>query len=476
MRRRLSGMMAAIALAVVLMVPELGFAAETDAHGVDGRQLGLIWAAPFVGILLSIALGPLLAPHFWEHHYGKIAAGWALAFLLPFAAVFGLTMAVQQLLHTLLLEYIPFIVLIFALFTVAGGIVVRGAFSGTPGSNTAILAVGAAAASWMGTTGASMVLIRPLIQANRWRRNAVHVFVFFIFLVSNMGGLLTPLGDPPLFLGFLLGVDFTWTLTRLIPHWLVMIVPLLAIFYVLDTIRIRGDGAPPTVPPTPLGLGGGINVVLLLAVIAATLMSANWRPGMGVSVMHIDVALQNIVRDVLLIAIALLSYRLTPAEAHEANEFSFGPIKEVAKLFIGIFITIAPVIAMLAAGREGALSGLVALSTQADGSPSNAMYFWLTGFLSSFLDNAPTYLVFFQLAGGDPARLMGELATTLAAISCGAVFMGANSYIGNAPNFMVKAVCESRGIRMPSFFGYCAWAVVFLVPLYAVVTWLFFLR
>ena len=451
-------------------------ALAAEGHGVDGRTLGLIWAVPFVGILLSIALFPLLAPHFWEHHFGKVAAGWSAAFILPFAAIFGPAAALQQLAHTLLLEYIPFIVLIFALFTVAGGIVVRGAFTGTPGSNTAILAAGAVAASWMGTTGASRVLIRPLIQANRWRRNAVHVFVFFIFLVSNMGGLLTPLGDPPLFLGFLLGVDFGWTLTRLIPQWLTMIVPLLAVFYVLDRIRIAGDGSPPAPQAASFGIDGRVNIALLAGIIAATLMSANWRPGVSFTVMGAEVELQNVVRDVLLAAIALLSMRLTPAEAHAANEFSFGPIKEVAKLFIGIFVTIAPVIAMLNAGREGALSGLVALATRADGSPSNAMYFWLSGGLSSFLDNAPTYLVFFQLAGGDPARLMGELAATPAAVSCGSVFMGANSYIGNAPNFMVKAVCESRGIRMPSFFVYCGWAVVFLFPLYAVVTWLFFLR
>ncbi|HEX2114515.1 MAG TPA: sodium:proton antiporter [Alphaproteobacteria bacterium] len=450
--------------------------ASADAPHLDGAALGLLWGLPFAGILLSIALFPLFAPHFWEHHFGKVSAFWGLAFLVPFALMFGVELTLYSVLHTALLEYIPFIILLFALFTVAGGISLKGTLPGTPLANTVMMAIGTGIASWMGTTGASMLLIRPILQANLWRKKVVHIVVFFIFLVSNIGGSLTPLGDPPLFLGFLKGVEFFWTTTHLFAETVTLALPLLALFFLIDSYYYRKEADVPAPPALKghLGVEGLVNVVLLAAIVGAVLMSGIWEPGISFSVYHNEIPLQNLVRDVLLVAIALLSLRLTPKTAHESNAFSWGPMLEVAKLFASIFLTIVPVIAILRAGPDGALRSVVALVTDASGAPNNAMYFWLTGALSSFLDNAPTYLVFFNLAGGEANRLMYELPLTLAAISAGAVFMGANTYIGNAPNFMVKAIAESRGVKMPSFFGYMAWSVGVLIPLFLICTVLFF--
>ncbi|MDH4390364.1 MAG: sodium:proton antiporter [Aquabacterium sp.] len=447
-----------------------------QAAEVDGAALSAWWGLPFAGMLLSIALMPLLVPQFWHHHFGKVAAGWALAILLPFAALFGAGTAVQALVHTLVAEYIPFIVLLTALFTVSGGIYVRGNLHGSPLLNTGILALGAVLASLMGTTGASMLLIRPLIRANANRKHAVHVFVFFIFIVSNIGGSLTPLGDPPLFLGFLKGVSFFWTAQYLWPETLFLVASLLVIFYLLDSFWYRREGAPPA-DPTPdnalrFGLDGMVNGLLLAAVIGLVLMSGTWKPGISFSVAGTPVELQSLVRDVLLVGVTLLSMWLTPKAVRQDNQFSWAPMQEVAKLFIGIFITMLPVLAILKAGESGSFAAVARAVTGPDGQPLPWAYFWFSGMLSSFLDNAPTYLVFFNLAGGDPATLMGPLATTLAAISAGSVFMGANSYIGNAPNFMVKAIVEDRGLRMPSFFGYMAWSFGILVPLFVVMTFI----
>ncbi len=452
-----------------------GGAGSAQAAGFDGAALGVWWGVPFAGVLLSIALMPLLAPAFWHHHFGKVALGWALAFLLPFAVAFGAGTAGQALVHTLVAEYIPFIVLLTALYTVSGGIYVRGNLHGSPGLNTAILAIGAVLASLMGTTGASMLLIRPLIRANDNRKHVVHVNVFFIFIVSNIGGSLTPLGDPPLFLGFLKGVDFFWTLKTIFPETLFLVCALLVIFYLLDSYWYRREGVLPQdpTPDTPrLGLDGAINFLPLAAVVALVLMSGVWKPGIRFDVWGTEVELQQIVRDGLLVVVTLVSLAITPRAVRQANQFGWAPMQEVAKLFIGIFVTMVPVLAMLKAGEAGAFAAVTRAVTGEGGQPLPWAYFWFTGILSSFLDNAPTYLVFFNLAGGDPQQLMGPLATTLAAISAGSVFMGANSYIGNAPNFMVKAIAEDRGIAMPSFFGYMAWSFNILVPLFVVVTFI----
>jgi Na+/H+ antiporter NhaD/arsenite permease-like protein len=447
-----------------------------QAAEINGAALSAWWGLPFAGMLLSIALMPLLVPHFWHQHFGKVAAGWSLAMLLPFAALFGAGTAGQALVHTLVAEYIPFIVLLTALFTVSGGIYVRGNLHGSPLLNTGILALGAVLASLMGTTGASMLLIRPLIRANDNRRHTVHVFVFFIFIVSNIGGSLTPLGDPPLFLGFLKGVSFFWTAQHLWPETLFMLASLLVIFYLLDSFWYRREGTLPA-DPTPdntvrFGLDGKVNGLLLAAVIGLVLMSGTWKPGISFDIGGTPVELQSLVRDVLLVGVTLLSLWLTPRSVRLDNQFSWAPMQEVAKLFVGIFVTMLPVLAILKAGEAGSFAAVARAVTGPDGQPLPWAYFWFSGMLSSFLDNAPTYLVFFNLAGGDPATLMGPLATTLAAISAGSVFMGANSYIGNAPNFMVKAIVEDRGLRMPSFFGYMAWSFGILVPLFVVMTFI----
>jgi Na+/H+ antiporter NhaD/arsenite permease-like protein len=447
-----------------------------QAAEINGAALSAWWGLPFAGMLLSIALMPLLVPHFWHQHFGKVAAGWSLAMLLPFAALFGAGTAGQALVHTLVAEYIPFIVLLTALFTVSGGIYVRGNLHGSPLLNTGILALGAVLASLMGTTGASMLLIRPLIRANDNRRHTVHVFVFFIFIVSNIGGSLTPLGDPPLFLGFLKGVSFFWTAQHLWPETLFMLASLLVIFYLLDSFWYRREGTLPA-DPTPdntvrFGLDGKVNGLLLAAVIGLVLMSGTWKPGISFDIGGTPVELQSLVRDVLLVGVTLVSLWLTPRSVRLDNQFSWAPMQEVAKLFVGIFVTMLPVLAILKAGEAGSFAAVARAVTGPDGQPLPWAYFWFSGMLSSFLDNAPTYLVFFNLAGGDPATLMGPLATTLAAISAGSVFMGANSYIGNAPNFMVKAIVEDRGLRMPSFFGYMAWSFGILVPLFVVMTFI----
>ena len=443
---------------------------------VDGAGLGLGWAAPFVGLLLSIALLPLLAPSFWHRHHGKVAAAWGLATIVPLALRFGPAPALEAVLHVGLLEYLPFIVLLATLFAITGGILIRGNLHGSPSMNTALLALGTALAGWMGTTGASMLLIRAVVRANDDRRHKAHVFVFFIFLVSNIGGALTPLGDPPLFLGFLRGVSFFWTAEHLAAPMLVAVIVLLALFYAIDSWWYAREGHLPRdpTPDSPLGIEGGVNIVLLLAAVGVVLASGTWNPGVRLPLFHVTVELQHALRDVALLALAGLSLALTRRAVRQANRFAWAPMAEVAKLFAGIFVTLLPVLAILRAGRDGALAPLVALVTRPDGTPADAWYFWLSGGLSSFLDNAPTYLLFFDLAGGDPATLMGPLATTLAAISLGAVFMGANSYIGNAPNFMVKAVVEETGLRMPGFFGYMAWSGAILLPLFTLLTLLFF--
>lgn len=465
--------MRSLALSLAL----LGLASPALAADLDGRAFGVLWGLPFAGMLLSIAILPLAAPRLWHHHFGKIAAGWALAFVLPFAASQGLGATAGVLAHALLAEYLPFIILLTALFTTAGGIYVRGNLHGSPTLNAGLMAIGAVLASFMGTTGASMLMVRPLIRANDNRRHNAHVLVFFIFIVSNAGGSLTPLGDPPLFLGFLKGVDFFWTVKHIFPETLFLIGALLAIFYVIDSWYYRREGVvkqDPTPDTASFGIEGGLNFLPLAAVVGLVLMSGLWKPGISFHVLGTEVELQSLLRDVLLVAVTFWSLAITPRALREKNQFSWGPMQEVAKLFIGIFLTMVPVLAMLKAGEQGAFAAVTRAVTGPEGQPLPWAYFWFSGVLSSFLDNAPTYLVFFNLAGGDPQLLMTSLAPTLAAISAGSVFMGANSYIGNAPNFMVKAIAEDRGVKMPSFFGYMVWSGAVLIPLFLLMTLIWF--
>src|SRR5260364_133131 len=410
-----------------------------EPAAVDGAALSPLWGLPFAGMLLSIALLPLLTPAFWHHHFGKIA-----------------------------------------LYTVAGGLCIRGNLHGSPVMNTGLLALGTLLASVMGTTGAAMLLIRPLLRANDNRRHTVHVVIFFIFLVANIGGALTPLGDPPLFLGFLNGVGFFWTTAHLFKPMLFAVILLLALFYLIDVYYFhhREEARAPFLDPTPdspsFSIEGKINFVWLACVLALVLMSGLWKPGIAFHLWGAQVDMQNLARELLLLGVMAASWWTTPRSARAANDFNWAPVAEVAKLFAGIFITIAPVIAMLRAGSAGAFAFVGRAISDVNGQPVGAMVFWVTGLLSSFLDNAPTYLVFFNTLGGNAQTLMNEGATALAALSAGAVFMGANTYIGNGPNFMVKAIAQSRGVRMPSFFGFMAWSGCVLMPVFALTTWIFF--
>ncbi len=450
------------------------FAAEGNAPHLNGADLSIFWVFPFAGILLSIAIFPLVAPDFWHHNFGKISAFWAILLIVPFLLKVGFTITLYELLHVGLLEYVPFIILLLALFTISGGVQLKGALVGTPIVNTGIIFIGTALASWMGTTGAAMLLIRPLIRANKERKSKVHVIVFFIFLVANIGGSLTPLGDPPLFLGFLKGVNFFWTTSAMMVPMLFMVFSLLIIFFIFDSYLYKKENIKKVETDIKISIEGSFNLLLLLGVIGSVLLSGFWRPHIEFELFYVHVELQNVIRDILLLTLTFASWKLTSSKIREANEYTWFPIVEVAKLFAGIFVTIIPAIAILKAGTSGAL-GVVINSVSNQTGPINYMYFWATGILSSFLDNAPTYLVFFNTAGGDPIQLMGELSQTLLAISAGAVFMGANTYIGNAPNFMVKSISESSGIEMPSFFGYLfKWSLPILFPLFIIVTFLFF--
>ncbi len=467
----------------VLLSAAAAWAAEEATHGaVNLGELLPVWSGlPFVGILLSIALFPLFAPHFWHHHFGKVSVFWALVFAVPFVISYG-EPALHEILHIFLIDYLPFIILLWALFTVAGGLLVEGSLVGKPITNLTMLLIGTLIASWTGTTGASMLMIRPVLRANSKRKNKAHVIVFFIFLVSNIGGALTPLGDPPLFLGFLHGVPFFWTM-KILPQTVFVAVSALLIFYIFDVIlykrELQDAPAESTVaePVIPIRVRGLHNFLLLAGIVGAVLMSGMLHLGV-ISIWGIHLEIQNLLRDLLLVLIGVVSLKTTFAEIRSGNEFSWGPMQEVAILFAGIFMTIIPALAMLRAGAQGHLAFII------NGVKEPWHYFWVTGGLSSFLDNAPTYLTFFNTSLGNfypglpesqaVAKLLAEHPIYLKAISCGAVFMGANTYIGNAPNFMVRSIAEEAGVKMPSFFSYMLYSLLILIPLFVLTSLIFF--
>jgi len=455
---------------------------SAESHGghgaphLDGKTLKLFWAIPFLGILLSIALFPLLAPHFWHHHYGKVSLFWGLLFFGAFSVSFGPGMSFFYLLEVYLLEFFPFIILLLALFTVAGGIRLKGELAGSPKVNVILILIGTFLASWMGTTGAAMLLIRPVLRANAWRKYKVHVIVFFIFLVANIGGSLTPLGDPPLFLGFLKGVDFFWTTIHMLPAMLVAVAALIVIFFIMDTILYNKETEKPEKNPNgeKLALEGKANIFLIPLIPVAVLISS-MDLGTAFTFHYVALPIASLAQMVLLLVITFVSLKITKKEVRTNNEFSWEPIIEVGKLFATIFITMVPPIAMLKAGADGPMGAIIRSLTDSNGEFINANFFWATGTLSSFLDNAPTYLVFFNTAGGNAVSLMGTHVQTLLAISAGAVFMGANTYIGNAPNFMVKSIAEESGVPMPSFFGYMLkYSIPILIPTFILITLIFF--
>lgn len=461
----------------LLLIQSVVLAAGGHGHvGIDGAELSLWWTLPFAGILLSIAIFPLVAPDFWHHHFGKISFFWALCLLIPLLIINGLQVTIYEVLHVYVLEYIPFIILLFALFTISGGVRIKGYLKGTPEINVLMLLIGTILASWMGTTGAAMLMIRPMLRANEWRKHKKHMVIFFIFLVANVGGSLTPLGDPPLFLGFLQGVDFFWTTTHMFVPMSFVVLILLGTYYTWDKILFARE---PNVAPEddgtePLGIEGSFNLLLLAGVVGAVLFSGLVDLG-HVPVYHFEANISFIIRDIALLILSWISWRYTSKASRAANGFTWFPIEEVGKLFAGIFVTIIAPIAMLKAGKEGhgALQFVNDMVFNEAGEPQNGMFFWITGILSSFLDNAPTYLVFFNAAGGEAAVLMDALASTLLAISAGAVFFGAMTYIGNAPNFMVKSIAETSGVDMPSFGGYMLWSFGILAPIYILVTLVF---
>ena len=460
--------------AAVLFLP-----AGAQAATFDGASLSWPWALPFAGILLTIAFAPPIFRRLWHHHYGKFAFFWATLTVTALAVLYGVDTALSALSHALLGSYLGFIVILFALYVVAGGILISGTLRSTPLTNTATLAFGTLIASVVGTTGAAMILVRPLLRANAARLHNVHVVVFFIFLVGNIGGALSPLGDPPLFIGFLNGIDFFWPLKNLWQPTAFVVACVLALFVAVDLWFFRMDKRAALVDAgaaEPLRVHGLVNLPLLAVIVGAVIVSALWKLGVSITVYGTVLELQDLVRDAVLVLAALASLWLTPDEHREANGFSWEPILEVALLFAGIFVCAVPILAALQAGRQGAFAWLLDAVTAHDGSLHLVAYFWLTGILSEFLDNAPTYLVFVQLAGGNAAELMGPLAPVLAAISMGAVYMGALTYIGNAPNFMIYAIASERGIKMPSFFGFMVWSGVVLLPVFALLTYVFILQ
>jgi Na+/H+ antiporter NhaD/arsenite permease-like protein len=460
------------------------FAAENSHQGAGehinlGEILTLYSTIPFIGILLSIALFPLFAPEFWHHHFGKVSAFWAIVIAVPLLIVYK-GAALYSFLHIIVVDYIPFIILLWGLFTISGGILLKGSLRGTPVVNTIMIIIGTILASWMGTTGAAMLLIRPFLRANNYRKNRAFMVVFFIFLVANIGGSLTPVGDPPLFLGFLHGVPFFWTFA-ILPHMLFATLILLAIYFALDTYYYRKEGVKPQIDEgekEPIRLVGSYNFLFLAGVVGSVIFSGlvDWGE---VNTFGIHRSIQEWVRDGFIILMGILSLIFTSTKIREDNEFTWFPIQEVAYLFAGIFITMTPCLLLLLAGTKGALGFIVGAVKE----PYH--YFWVTGILSSFLDNAPTYLTFFTTALGKfytgipestaVSKLIAENPIYLMAISAGAVFFGANTYIGNAPNFMVRSIAEEAGTPMPSFFGYMLkYSIVFLVPVFILVTFIFF--
>ena len=448
-----------------------------------GERLPLWSCLPFAGVLLSIALVPMIAPIFWHRHFPKIALGWGLLFAVPFLFVYR-GEALYELTHVLLGEYVPFIILLWGLYTVSGGIYLKGSLVGTPVVNLLILLIGTLLASWMGTTGAAMLLIRPLLRANKERKHKVHTVVFFIFLVANVGGLLTPLGDPPLFLGFLNGVPFFWTFkmwTKLLFATAYLSLAYFAIESYLYAKESKSKRS--AVDSIPLHIHGSLNFVYLVGIVVAVLISGSLHLG-ELSVGGLHFTYQSLLRDALIVTMGILSLKTTAGEYRKANGFSWFPIREVAFLFVGIFMTIVAPLQILQAGQAGAAKAIVAAVH------SPASYFWISGLLSSFLDNAPTYLTFFNMSLGDlgiaPSQvhavltnqvshpMFGQFVIDLTAISAGSVFFGANTYIGNAPNFMVRSIAEETRVAMPSFFGFMLWSGAILIPLFVVMTFVFF--
>jgi Na+/H+ antiporter NhaD/arsenite permease-like protein len=431
----------------------------------------LAWGIPFAGLLASMAVVPIVAPRFWHRRMGLLALAWSAALVAQQAAAVGLGAAVAGAWRALLIDYLPFITLLLALYAASGGVLLRGGLAGTSAGNTAMLVLGMAMSLVMGTTGASMVLIHPLLRANAHRRRKVHLVLFLIILVANAAGALTPLGNPPLYIGLLHGVPFFWPATHLLAPLLVIAGVMLTAFYLID--RHLAASEPPPPRPEALHVRGWGNVVLIVVVVALVL-AQGFLPPREIELLGQPIAVAQLAGVVVLLGITLTSAAITPRAIRQSNDFTWHPMAEVAMLFAAIFITIGPVVALLEAGMEGPMAPLLRLTRDGNGQSWPLAYFWLTGILSAFLDNAPSYLVFFELAKIHPATMTAADTTTLMAISAGAVFFGGLTYIGNAPNMMLRAIAAHRGVRMPGFFGFLLLASGLLLPVLALVSLLFF--
>ena len=435
----------------------------------------LAWGLPFVGLLLTIAAAPLAVPAIWGRHYGKLVAFWTLTYVVPDIFHEGVGAAASRLLDMALNTYVPFVLLLGALFVITGGLRIRGAPHGTPGVNTILLAISTAVSSCIGTPGASMLMLRPLVRANRHRAHAGHVYVFFIFLVCNIGGALTPLGNPPLFLGYLRGVPFFWPVTHLFLPTLTLSAAVLAVFYAVERymfrFHVKRSHALPEIEK--LSIDGGINLLLLLGAAVTMMLRSFWNWPGALDVFGIAWSYDDILADGLFILLGALSLQLTRPATRQENAFVWAPIVEISILFAAIFVALIPVDAIMAAGQSGPGASLFNAMFE-QGQPVVPLFYLLPGLLSSVLDNAPAYLVFFGLAGDDAHLLTGPLALTLAAISAGASYFGAMTYIGNAPNLMVKSIVESYGVKMPNFFVYMGWSMLCLLPLLLATMALFF--
>jgi Na+/H+ antiporter NhaD/arsenite permease-like protein len=432
---------------------------------------GLAWGLPFLGLLLSIAVLPALLPRFWTKRMGLVSAGWSLVLLLPMAATASPGIAAATAWHALLIEYLPFATLLLALYTAGSGVWLQGGPGGTPAGNTLLLAFGVVLGLLVGTTAAAIVVIQPLLHANAHRRRRMHLVLFLVVLVANASGALTPLGNPPLYVGLLRGVPFFWPATHLLPHLLLLLGVLLLAFWLLDRHLARQE---PPAPQRPRLRVRGWGNVGLIAVTGLTVLLQGYVDLGDVALLGQRIAITRLAAILVFIAVTELSLATTPRAVRQANDFVWHPMAEVAILFAGIFITIAPVSAMLQAGLAGPLAPLLRLTLDAGGQPVPLLYFWLSGLLSAFLDNAPTYLVFFDLAGIRPQALDGPQVLVLQAISAGATFFGGLTYIGNAPNMMLRAIAAHRGVRMPGFVGFMLRSAALLLPVFVLLSMVFF--
>ncbi|GAA5096823.1 sodium:proton antiporter [Wohlfahrtiimonas larvae] len=466
-----------IFLLIILLTQSL-FQTSFASSSIDGSSLSILYTIPFIGLIASIAFLPLLTPKLWLNHYGKITFAWGVAFFIPLLINFGAPISVSIFTHTVSSEYIPFILLLLTLYVVSSGIQISGTFAPSPALNVTILLIGTILASIMGTTGASMLLIRPILQANQNRQYKVHVIIFFIFLVANIGGGLTPLGDPPLFLGFLEGVSFFWTLQYMLLPVIITSGILLMLFYLIDSKLFEKENiSTQPLKANHIVIKGQFNFILIGIILAGIIISGFWNPNVYFKVHNTDVALENIFRDITFLIVIFISLKFTPKTLRQENHFNWAPILEVAKIFLGIFFTITPVILILQSPNHPTTQFLMGFAHDETGAPINVVYFWITATLSAFLDNAPTYLVFFKMAIGDnpdgAQYLMNVIPTTLLTISMATVFTGPLTYIANAPNFMIKSIAEQQGVKMPTFFGYALIAIGTLLPIYILLNIIF---